>query len=181
MANPFIGEIRLFGGSFAPASWAFCDGQLLSIIENTALFSLLGTVYGGDGQNTFALPDLRGRVPLHQGQGPGLSTYTIGQVAGVETVTLQTSQMPQHSHALNATTATGSATTPGSSVMLATPVEAGVNTSLYVVPGTSTVNQAPMAAQSIGTTGGTQPHENMMPFQSLNYIIALFGIFPSRN
>lgn len=181
MSTPYLGEIRLFAGNFAPRGWAFCNGQSLSIANNDALFALLGTIYGGDGQNTFNLPDLRGRVPLNQGTGPGLSTYTIGQAAGTETVTLQTSQMPAHSHSLNATTATGSVTTPGPSVMLATPVEAGVSTSLYVVPGTSTVNQAPMAAQSITATGGSQPHENMMPFQSVNYIIALEGIFPSRN
>jgi len=181
MGTPYLGEMRLFAGNFAPRGWAFCNGQSLSISQNDALFALIGTIYGGDGQNTFNVPDLRGRVPLNQGQGPGLSTYTIGQVAGVETVTLSTAQMPAHSHALNATTATGSVTTPGSSVMLATPVEAGVKTSLYVVPGTSAVNQAPMAPQSIGPVGGGQPHENMMPFQSINYIIALEGIFPSRN
>lgn len=181
MSEPYIGEIRLFAGNFAPRGWAFCNGQSQSIAQNTALFSLLGTTYGGNGQTTFNLPDLRGRVPLNQGQGPGLSVYTIGEAAGVETVALTTAQMPAHSHVLNATTATGSVTTPGSTVMLATPVEAGVKTSLYVVPGTSTVNQAPMAAQSISPTGGSQPHENMMPFQSLNYIIAVEGIFPSRN
>lgn len=181
MTVPFIGEIRLFAGNFAPVGWAFCNGQSQSIAQNTALFALIGTIYGGDGQNTFNLPDLRGRVPISQGQGAGLSNYSIGQVAGAETVTLTTGQLPVHTHTLNATTATGSATTPGPTVMLATPVEAGVNTSLYVVPGTSTVNQAPMAAQSIGTAGGSQPHENMMPYQALNYIIALEGIFPSRN
>lgn len=181
MTVPYIGEMRLFAGTFAPAGWAFCNGQSLSIAENDALFALIGTIYGGNGQTTFNLPDLRGRVPVHQGQGPGLSNYVIGQLSGTETVTLTTGQMPAHSHALNATTATGSATTPGPTVMLATPVEAGVNTSLYVVPGMSAVNQAPMAAQSIGATGGNQPHDNMMPFQSLNYIIALVGIFPSRN
>lgn len=181
MTTPYLGEIRLFAGNFQPRGWAFCDGRLLSIAQDSALFSLLGTIYGGDGQSTFGLPDLRGRVPLNQGQGPGLSSYTIGQAAGTQTVTLQTSQMPAHSHALVATTATGSVTTPGPSVMLATPVEAGVSTSLYVVPGTSTVNQAPMAAQSITAAGGSQPHENMMPYQSINYIIALEGIFPSRN
>lgn len=181
MGTPYLGEMRLFAGNFAPRGWAFCNGQSLSIAENDALFALLGTIYGGDGQNTFNVPDLRGRVPLNQGQGPGLSSYTIGQAAGVETVTLQTSQMPAHSHSLNATTATGSVTTPGPTVMLATPVEAGVNTSLYVVPGSSAMVQAPMAPQSIGPAGGNTPHENMMPFQSINYIIALEGIFPTRN
>lgn len=181
MGIPYIGEIRLFAGNFAPNGYAFCHGQSLSIAQNTALFALIGTTYGGNGQTTFNLPDLRSRVPLHQGQGPGLSNYTIGEASGVEQVTLTTAQMPAHSHVLNATTATGSVTMPGPTVMLATPVEAGVNTSLYVVPGTSTVNQAPMAAQSIGVAGGSQPHDNMMPFQVLNYIIATQGIFPSRN
>ena len=181
MTDFYIGQINLFGFDFAPRFWAQCNGQLLAINQNQALFSLLGTNYGGNGSTTFALPDLRGRVPISQGQGAGLSNYSIGQVAGAETVTLTTGQLPVHTHTLNATTATGSATTPGPTVMLATPVEAGVNTSLYVVPGTSTVNQAPMAAQSIGTAGGSQPHENMMPYQALNYIIALEGIFPSRN
>lgn len=181
MGTPYLGEMRLFAGNFAPAGWAFCNGQSLSISQNDALFALLGTIYGGNGQTTFNLPDLRGRVPLNQGTGPGLSTYTIGQAAGVEQVTLLTTQMPAHSHVLNATTATGTVTSPGPSVMLATPVEAGVSTSLYVVPGTSALVQAPMAPQSITPVGGNQPHENMMPFQAINYIIALEGIFPSRN
>lgn len=181
MSVPFIGEIRLFGGNFAPSGWAFCNGQLQSIAQNTALFALIGTFYGGDGQSTFGLPDLRSRVPLHQGQGPGLSLYTVGQASGSEQVTLVSNQIPQHQHSLNATTAQGSATTPGNTVMLATPVEPGVKTSLYVVPGTSAVNPAPMAPQSIGVTGGNQPHSNMMPTLAINYIIAVEGIFPSRN
>lgn len=181
MGTPYLGEMRLFAGNFAPRGWAFCNGQSLDISQNDALFALLGTIYGGDGQSTFNLPNLGSRVPLNQGTGPGLSTYTIGQAGGVERVTLATTQMPAHSHVLNATTATGTATTPGPGVMLATPVEAGVKTSLYVVPGTSALVQAPMAPQSISVTGGNQPHENMMPFQAINYIIALEGIFPSRN
>ncbi|MBA4008151.1 MAG: phage tail protein [Hyphomonas sp.] len=181
MSNAFIGEIRLFAGNFAPVGWAFCDGSLISIEENNALFALIGTNYGGNGQTTFALPDLRSRVPLHQGPGPGLSiNYVVGEAIGTEQVTLSSNNMPAHQHSVIATTATGSVTTPGPTVMLATPVEAGVATSLYVVPGSSTVNQAPMAAQSIGSTGGGQPHENMMPFQAINYIIALFGVFPTR-
>jgi len=181
MSEPFLGEIRLFGGTFAPRGWVFCDGRLLSIAQNSALFALLGTTYGGNGQSTFAVPDLRSRVPLSQGQGVGLSNYQLGQSGGVEAVTLTSAQIPAHQHALNATTATGSTTTPGPTVMLATPVEPGVSTSLYTVPGTSTVNPQPMAAQSIGTAGGNQPHSNMMPTQAIVYIIAVEGIFPSRN
>lgn len=181
MSNPYIGEIRLFAGNFAPRGWAFCMGQLLSISQNTTLFSLIGTYYGGNGQTTFALPDYRGRVPINQGQGPGLSNYTMGQTGGTETVTLTSNQIPAHQHALNATTAQGSATTPNNTVMLATPVEPGVQTALYVVPGNSTVNPVPMAAQSIGQAGGNQPHTNMMPTLAMNYIIALEGIFPARN
>jgi len=181
MSNAFIGEIRLFGGSFAPRGWAFCDGSLLSISNFDVLFALIGTTYGGDGVNTFALPDLRSRVPLSQGQGGGLSNYMMGQAGGVEQVTLDNTQLPAHQHGLNATTATGSAMSPGPTVMLATPVEAGVGTSLYVVPGNSAVDPAPMAAQSIGMTGGNQPHSNMMPTQAINYIIATEGLFPNRN
>jgi microcystin-dependent protein len=181
MSDAYIGEIRLFGGDFAPRGWAFCDGRLLNIAENSPLYSLIGTAYGGDGINTFGLPDLRGRLPLHQGSAPGRSTYVLGQPGGVEQVTLNTSQIPAHQHALNATSATGSALTPSNSVMLATPVEQGVATSLYVVPGTSVVSPAPMAPNSIGETGGGQAHTNMMPTQAINYIIAIEGIFPSRN
>lgn len=181
MTSPFLGEIRLFAGNFQPRGWAFCDGRLLSINQNDALFSLIGTTYGGDGFSTFAVPDLRGRLPVHQGTLPGGSTYNLGQAGGVETVTLASNQVPSHTHALNATTATGTAQAPGTSVMLATPVEANVKTSLYVVPGSSTVNLTPMASQSIATTGGGQAHTNMMPTQALNYIIALEGIFPARN
>lgn len=181
MSQQFIGEIKLFAGNFAPRGYAFCNGQIQSIAQNSALFALIGTTYGGNGQTTFALPNLQSRVVLHQGQGPGLSNYTMGEQAGVETVTLLSNQIPQHQHSLNATTAQGSATTPGSAVMLATPVEPGVQTSLYVVPGTSAVNPVPMASQSIGVTGGSQPHSNMMPTLAIHYIIAVEGLFPSRN
>lgn len=177
MSATFIGEIRIFAGNFAPIGWVFCNGGILSISEYDTLFALLGTTYGGDGQNTFAVPDLRGRLPVHQNG----STYTLGSAGGVETVTLATNQIPAHTHALNATTATGTAQVPGTGVMLATPVEAGVKTSLYVVSGTSTVNLTPMASQSVATTGSGQAHTNMMPTQALNYIIAVEGVFPSRN
>lgn len=181
MSNMFIGEIRLFGGNFAPRGWVFCDGRLLSIAEFSPLFSLIGTTYGGDGVDTFAAPDLRSRVPLSQGQGPGLSTYTMGETGGTEEVTLSTGQIPAHQHALNATTAAGSVMAASPSVMLATPVEPGATPTLYVVPGTSAVNLAPMAPQSIGMAGGNQSHSNMMPTQAINYIMATEGLFPSRN
>lgn len=181
MSDPYIGEIRLFGGNFAPAGWALCDGRLLDISNNSALYSLIGTAYGGDGVNNFAVPDLRSRVPVSQGQAPGMSTYSFAQQGGVEQVTLSAGQIPAHQHALNATSATGSAMSPGNAVMLATPVEPNVTTSLYTVPGTSGVNLAPMAPESIAMTGGGQSHTNMMPTQAINYIIATEGLFPSRN
>lgn len=181
MSNAFIGDIRLFGGTYAPLGWVFCDGRLLSISEYSTLFSLIGTTYGGDGVSTFAAPDLRGRVPVSQGQGPGLSDYVVGEMAGAEQVTLNASQIPAHQHALNATTAAGSVTAPDSSVMLATPVEPTATPTLYVVPGSSGVNPSPMDAASIGMTGGGQAHANMMPTQAINYIMAVEGVYPSRN
>lgn len=181
MSDPYIGEIRLFAGTYAPVGWAFCDGRLLDVDSNSVLFSLIGATYGGNAISTFALPDLRARVPINQSQGGPLSYYAFGQVGGVEQVTLDASQIPAHQHALNAAGATGTATTPGNTVVLATPVEQGVATSLYVVPGDSGVNLAPMAPESIGMTGGGQPHSNMMPTQAINYIIATDGIFPSRD
>lgn len=171
MSDPFVGEIRLFAGNFAPVNWALCNGQLMSIAQNTALFSLLGTQYGGNGQTTFALPDLRGRVPLHQGQGPGLSPRSIGEQAGAETVTLLASQIPSHSHALRASTAAAAGSTPAGALLGATSVNSYDNSAAGVA----------MANGAIGTSGGSQPHDNMAPTMALNYIIALFGVFPSRN
>ena len=170
MSNPFVGEIRLFAGNFAPQGWAFCDGQLLSIATNEVLFNLIGTTYGGDGQNTYALPDLRGRVPVHQGNGQGLQSI-IGQLGGVETVTLTPSQLPQHSHVLVGTSATATSGAPAGAALAAT-------TASSYGPGPATV---PMATEAIGPQGGSQPHENMAPFTAINYIISLFGIFPSQN
>ncbi|HEV6968243.1 phage tail protein [Roseateles sp.] len=170
MSNPFVGEVRLFGGNFAPMGWAFCQGQLMPIAENEVLFQLIGTTYGGDGVQTFALPDLSGRVPVHQGQGPGLTGRPIGQMAGRETVTLSYSQMPAHSHALRASTAAASVSAPAGALLAATPVNSYDNTAAGV----------PMAAGGITTTGGsTLPHDNMAPSLALNYIISLYGIFPS--
>lgn len=169
--DPFLGEIRLFAGNFAPRHWAFCNGQLLAIQQNTALFSLLGTMYGGNGQTTFALPDLRGRVPLHKGLGPGLSNRTQGETGGTETVTLLATQIPQHTHLLRGSSAAATAGGPGGNVLAATSVAS-------YGPGPAT---AAMASQAIGSQGSTQPHENMAPTLALNYIIAMQGIFPPRN
>lgn len=179
MSNPFIGEIRLFGGNFAPQGWAFCDGSVQSIAQNDALFALIGTTYGGDGQQTFNLPDLRGRVPVNQGQGPGLSNYVIGQLSGVNNVTLTSAQMPAHNHSLNASTANATANTSAGNVLAAPAANQGVTYGAYFngVPGA----QRPLAANAIGTLNGGQPHQNQMPYLGISYIISLFGIFPSQN
>ena len=167
MSNPFVGEIRLFAGTFAPLGWAFCDGQLLSIAQNEVLFNLIGTTYGGDGQNTFALPDLRGRVPVHQGNG-----YVVGQSGGAETVTLTAAQMPPHQHAMHASTNAAS-TAHGPSEVL------GSSAAMRFY-GTGTPNMA-MDPNALTAVGGNQPHENMPPFVAINYIVSMFGIFPSQN
>jgi microcystin-dependent protein len=171
MSEPFIGEIRMFGGNFAPAGWAFCDGQLLPIAENEALFQLIGTTYGGDGQETFALPDLRGRLPIHMGQGPGLSTRDIGEQGGTELETLTLNQIPVHTHPTLLSSAAGSESTPAGNVLAASP-----NVRLYR-PGAPTVLLHPA---TVTPTGGNQPHDNVMPFLCVNFIISLFGVFPSE-
>ena len=174
MSEPFVGEIRMFAGNFAPQGWAFCDGQLLAISQNDALFSLLGTIYGGDGQTTFALPDLRGRIPVHMGSGPGLSPRQLGSNGGNETVTLTVNQLPPHSHALNGTDAAATANSPAGNVPAAS------NTiDLYATA--DPVASDALASSSLGNSGGSQPHSNLMPFLCVNFIIALFGIYPSRN
>jgi microcystin-dependent protein len=170
MSNPYVGEIRLFAGNFAPAGWMFCQGQLLSIAENEVLFVLIGTTYGGDGQSTFALPDLRGRVPVHQGQGPGLSPRMLGELGGDETITLTPNQLPVHTHALHASPAAASGTAPGGALLAATGVA-----SYDTAAGTTA-----MAASAVGSAGGNQPHENMAPTLAVNYIISLFGIYPQQ-
>lgn len=173
MSDPYVGEIRMFGGNFAPQGWAFCNGQLMPIAENDALFSLIGTIYGGDGQSTFALPDLRGRVPVHQGAGPGLSPYRIGTVCGTEEVTLTPAQTPAHSHPLGAHAGPGTTTAPTGAVPAGTSAGA-----LYTAGGPS--GAASMGAEAISpSTGSSQPHENVMPFQCVSFIISLFGIYPS--
>ncbi|MDG0855623.1 phage tail protein [Roseateles puraquae] len=172
MPDPYVGELRLFAGTFAPSGWALCQGQLVPISESDMLFNLIGTTYGGDGQNNFALPDLRGRVPVHQGQGPGLTPRTIGQSGGSESVTLQTSEVPVHTHTLFASTAAASGGTPAGQVLATT-------TAATYAPGPVT---SAMAAGAITSSGDNpQPHENMAPTVTLNYIISLYGIYPSPN
>ena len=171
MSQPFVGEIRMFAGNFAPAGWSFCAGQLIAISQNAALFSLLGTTYGGDGVNTFALPDLRSRMPVHAGTSPAGITYIIGQAGGVETVTLLQSQMPSHNHSVACSSGDGNSDDPSAKVPAASA------TTLYTGPAGA---NATMAA-NISSIGGNQPHENMPPFQAVNFIISMFGIFPSRN
>ena len=167
MAEPFLGSIVLFAGNFAPRGWAFCSGQILPISQNTALFSILGTTYGGNGQTTFALPDLRGRAALHAGQGPGLASYALGQAAGEESVTLNVNQIPAHGHAQPATGADETTNRPGNAVPAKGGVYAGSSDGTTMAPTTA--------------AGGNQPHDNRSPYLTLNYIIALEGIFPSRN
>lgn len=167
MSNPYVGEIRIFAGNFAPVGWAFCDGSILAISENTTLFQLIGTTYGGDGQSTFALPDLRGRVPIHVGSG-----FTLAQAGGVETVTLTTNQIPAHSHVPQA--AIGATGNPANS-------PAGNVWSGWT--GGQFTTQAPavnLNGAAIGPDGGSQPHDNMPPYLAINFIISLFGIFPSQ-
>ena len=165
--DPFVAEIRIFPFNFAPKGWAFCDGQLLPLSQNTALFSLLGTTYGGDGQSTFALPDLRGRLPIHQGNG-----FTLAETGGVETVTLTVSQIPAHSHAFLASTNNASVANAGGNVLAQTP-----NYTPYIaVPPNS-----PLSPNAMGPTGSSQPHDNFQPYLCVDFIISLFGIFPSPN
>jgi microcystin-dependent protein len=173
MADPFVAEIRIFAFNFAPKGWAFCAGQLMPISQNTALFSLLGTTYGGDGKSTFALPDMQGNAPMHPGQGPGLSLYDLGQTGGSDFVTLLESEMPNHSHALKAGSDPANVQAPIPTVCL-TRAAGG---SAYSI--TTTGLQA-MAPQILAPAGGSLPHNNMMPFLTLNFCIALQGVFPPR-
>jgi microcystin-dependent protein len=179
MAEPFLGEIRMVGWNFAANGWALCNGQVMSISQNTALFSLLGTTYGGDGVRTFALPNLQGRVPIHQGAGPGLSPYTIGEIAGSENITLLTNQMPQHNHLVAVSNQPGAVADPTNATLAQGNSGSGrtpVPVSDYVA---STVTGS-LAPTTISIAGGSQPHSNIQPFLCINFIIALVGIFPSR-
>ena len=175
MSTPYIGEIRMFGFGFAFQGWQACDGSLLPISQYDALFALIGTTYGGDGQTTFAVPDLRGRVPIHQGTGPGLSTYAIGQRAGTETVTVLPTQMPAHTHTVVATTAAATTGTPGTTVIPG----AVANQTMYVTD-TSGGTPFTLSAQSVTNAGGSQPHENCMPTLTVQYCIATQGIYPAQ-
>jgi len=173
MSEPFIGEIRMFAGNFAPRDWAFCSGQLLPISQNDALFSLLGTIYGGDGRTTFGLPDLRGRVPVHQGQGAGLSDWPIGAKGGAETASLTIQQIAAHGHELRVSSAAGVQNQPDGAFLAGSP-----NVRLFRPQETNDALSPDAIGQS---AGGAQTHNNVMPYLCVNFIIALFGIYPSRS
>ncbi|HNV84938.1 MAG TPA: tail fiber protein [Arenimonas sp.] len=177
MSTPYIGEIRMFGFGTrgAPNGWQACDGSLLAISEYDALFALIGTTYGGDGQTTFGVPDLRGRLPIHQGTGPGLSTYVIGQKAGTETVTVLPTQMPAHTHTAIATSAASTSLTPGNTLL-----PGAVSGDVFYATDLTGATAISMSAQSTSQSGGSQPHENRMPTLTVQYCIATQGIFPSQ-
>ncbi len=175
MSDPFVAEIRIFAFNFAPTGWAFCDGQLLPLSQNTALFSLLGTYYGGDGKSTFALPNLQGAAPMHHGQGSGLSNHDLGEVGGSQAETLIVSEIPLHQHSIGAAAQLGTTAVASPNVSLSR----SRGTSLY--QSNSASNLAQMANQKVGLTGGSTAHANMQPFLTLNFCIALQGIFPARH
>jgi microcystin-dependent protein len=164
MAQPFVGEIRMFAGNFAPLGWAFCDGQLIAISENETLFTLIGTIYGGDGESTFALPDMRGRIPIHQGNG-----FNLSETGGAEEITLTVQQIPAHSHPLIATTSVANQSSPANNV-----IAQSTAADLYIEDTTT----AALAANAVGPVGGSQPHSNFQPYLCIEFIISLFGIFP---
>lgn len=180
MSDVYLGQIVMFGGNFAPRGFALCNGQLLSIAQNSALFALLGTFYGGDGRTTFALPNLQSRVPIYYGQGPGLSPYVIGQTGGAVSVTLQTTSIPAHSHTFNATK---TAATTGTIANTLLPGQPTGNQNFYVNPVAGQPDPVPevLAPGVCGPAGGNQPHGNLMPSLCITFVIALQGIFPSRN
>jgi microcystin-dependent protein len=168
MAQPYVGEIRMFAGNFAPAGWMFCEGQLLPISENETLFQLIGTTYGGDGESTFALPDLRGRIPIHQGNG-----YILAETGGAEEITLTVSQIPAHTHVLLASANNATGVVPTSQVLAA-------SSEVTVTPYGSDNPQTNLNAQAVSSVGGSQPHTNFQPYLCVDFIISLFGIFPSQ-
>ena len=172
MSEPFAGEIRMFAGNFAPRGWAFCDGQLLAVSQNDALFSLLGTIYGGDGRTTFGLPDMQGRIPIHAGTGPGLSPRKRGAKAGTEKETIVVNQLPSHTHQMKGSSAVANETSPANDR-----VTGQTGTFLLYQ---SAAGSVAMATQEITSVGGSRSHTNLMPFLCIHFIIALFGIFPSR-
>jgi microcystin-dependent protein len=171
--DPFVAEIRIFPFNFAPKGWAFCDGQILPLSQNTALFSLLGTTYGGDGKSNFALPDMQGNAPMHPGQGPGLSLHDLGETGGSDTVTLLDSEMPSHSHGLKANPSTGTKSIPSNNSLARTS-----GATPYLPPAGAPL--VAMAGQALAPAGGDQPHNNMQPYLTLNFCIALQGVYPPR-
>ncbi len=171
MADPFVAEIRIFPFNFSPKGWAWCDGQLLPLSQNTALFSLLGTTYGGNGKSNFALPDLQGRAPMHPGQGPGLSLHDLGETGGSETVTLLESEVPSHSHAMTASVQLALENSPAGQNLAA-----GDGVNLFA----GTANLVPLSDQSLAPAGGDQPHNNLQPYLTFYFCIALQGVFPPR-
>jgi microcystin-dependent protein len=171
MAQPYIGEIRMFAGNFAPNGWMFCDGQALPISENDALFTLIGTTYGGDGQETFNLPNLQSRIPLHMGTGPDGTTYQLAEMAGTEQETLTVQQIPNHTHPLTASVDLAQEPSPAGNVLAQSTVA-----DMFIQDSPD----GALAASTVGPTGGSQPHENTQPFLCINYIISLFGIFPTQ-
>ncbi|MDQ0251490.1 microcystin-dependent protein [Sphingomonas kyeonggiensis] len=175
MADPFVAEIRIFPFNFAPKGWAWCDGQLLPLSQNTALFSLLGTTYGGNGKSNFSLPDLQGRAPMHPGQGPGLSLHDLGETGGSETVSLLESEIPSHSHTLRSSVEDGTQGTLSNGVTLST----SVGGSLY--QSTTNTNLVTMSPQALSPAGGDAPHNNMQPYLTMYFCIALQGVFPPRS
>ncbi len=174
MSDPFIAEIRMFGLNFAPRGWAFCDGQLLPISQNTALFSLVGTTYGGDGRTTLGLPDLRGRAPMHPGLGPGLSSYRLGQIGGAEAVSLTDAQLPAHSHPMSAISSEGDEVAPEG--VYPAQASAARGQAAYAALADTT-----MAADALGTSGSRDSHNNRQPYTAVNFCIAMMGVFPSRS
>lgn len=178
MTNPYVGELRIFAGNFAPQGWLMCDGQVVSISDYDTLFNLLGTTYGGDGQSTFGIPDLRGRVPVHQGSGPG-QNYVMGQTGGLETVTLTSPQMAQHTHSLVSTSTPATLPKPSNQTIFADMGPPGANLNAYAAyAGTS---QVTLAGASVSVAGGNQSHENRQPYLGVNFIISLYGVYPSQN
>ncbi len=172
MSEPFVGEIRMFAGNFAPRGWAFCDGQLLAVSQNDALFSLFGTIYGGDGRTTFGLPDMRGRLPIHAGTGPGLSPRRLGAKGGAEKVTLTINQLPSHGHNFRAVTGPADRASPEDATVAET-----VTSDIYNVE----VPDSPLRSDAVSHVGGSRSHTNLMPFLCIHFIVALFGIYPSRH
>jgi microcystin-dependent protein len=176
MSDPFLGEIKLFAGNFAPYGWAFCDGQIMQIAQNSALFSILGTTYGGDGKTTFALPNLKGRIPLHFGQGPGITNHKLGEAFGSETATLAANQMPAHIHSATVKAANaGSTNQPENNLFGKIP-----RSNIYNTPDASLVNMAE-GSVTLANSGNSLTHYNMQPYLTLNFIIALMGVYPARS